>query len=136
MMDASAQAISAYGQAQRGAATERDIEYQVFARITAAMAAAERKGKAGFGDLVHALHDNGRLWDAITVDMVDDDNKLGLGLRAQLVSLGLFIRQHSDKVLRGQANAQPIVDINQAVMKGLLGVPPQPVPVPAAKDQP
>jgi hypothetical protein len=56
------------------------------------------------------------------------------------LSLGQFVRQHSQKVLRNQASVQPIVDINQAVMKGLLGVLPQPVPVPqmpvpAAKDQ-
>jgi len=134
-MDASAQAIAAYGHAQKGATTDRGIEYQVFARITAALTAAERKGKPGFADLVQALHDNGRLWDAITVDLVDDTNKLGPNLRAQLLSLGIFVRQHGRQVLRGKASVEPIVAVNQAVMNGLRGVPTHPVAVPPAKEQ-
>lgn len=125
-MDASAQAIAAYGQTQKGASTERGIEYQVFARVTAALAAAERRGRPGFAELVRALHENRRLWDAITVDLIDDANRLGPELRARLLSLGMFVRQHGQKVMRGQADVRPIVDINRAVMNGLRGVPPGP----------
>jgi flagellar biosynthesis activator protein FlaF len=132
-MDASAQAIAAYGHAQKGATTDRGIEYQVFSKITASLLAAERQGKAGFNDLVHALHDNRRLWDAITVDIIDDNNELSPNLRAQLLSLAAFVRQHAGKVLRRQAGVQPIVDVNQAVMNGLRGITPQPTAVPMGK---
>lgn len=134
-MDASAQAIAAYGHAQKGAATDRGIEYQVFARITAALTAAERRGRAGFGDLVQALHDNRRLWDALTVDLIDDDNRLDPDLRARLLSLAFFVRQHGQKVLNGKAGVRPIVEVNQAVMDGLRGLPPQPVALPLAKEE-
>ena len=125
-MDASTQAIAAYGLAQKGATTDRGLEYQVFARITAAMAAAERKGRSGFNDLVSALHDNRRLWDAITVDLIDDHNELGPELRARLLSLGIFVRNHGQKVLSGGASAEPIIEINRAVMNGLRGLIPEP----------
>ncbi len=135
-MDASAQAIAAYGQAQKGATTERGIEYQVFARTSAALSAAERKGKAGFNDLVQALHDNRRLWDAITGDVVNDDNALSPELRAGLLSLAAFVRQHAAKVLRGHASVQPIVDVNRAVMDGLRGIQPHPTEVPPGNTLP
>jgi flagellar protein FlaF len=135
-MDASTQAISAYGHAQKGATTDRGIEYQVFARTTASLLAAERRGKAGFNDLVGALHDNRRLWDALTVDLIDDGNQLSPKLRAQLLSLAGFVRRHAAKVLRCQASVQPIVDINQAVMNGLCGIAPQPIAVPSTASVP
>jgi len=129
-MDASAQAIAAYGHTQKGAATDRGIEYQVFARITAALTAADRKGKAGFADLAKALHENRRLWDAIIIDLLDDENALGPDLRARLLSLGIFVRQQGEQVLRRRADVQPIIAVNQSVMNGLRGIAPQPVEVP------
>lgn len=128
-MDASAQAIAAYGHAQKGATTERGVEYQVFARITAALAAAERKGRAGFADLAQALHENRQLWDAIIVDLIDDGNALSPDLRAKLLSLGLFVRQQGERVLNGQAAVHPIIAVNRSVMNGLRGIAPHPIEV-------
>ena len=133
-MDTSARAIAAYGQAQKGAATERGIEYQVFARINAALGAAERKGKSGFVHRAHALYDNRRLWDAIIVDLIDDANVLPPELRARLLSLGMFVRHHGEQVLRDGAKVKAITDVNQAVMDGLRGIVPQPVEVPLGRD--
>mgnify|MGYP003116923272 CR=1 FL=1 len=135
-MDASARAIAAYGQAQKGAATDRGIEYQVFARITAALAAADRKGKTGFADLAQALHENRQLWDAVAIDLVDDGNALQADLRAGLLSLAIFVRQHGEKVLHGEASVQAIVDVNQAIMNGLRGMAPGPGAVAREGDRP
>jgi len=134
-MDASAQAIAAYGQAQKAAATDRGIEYQVFARINAALGAAERKGKTGFAELARALHDNRRLWDAIIIDLIDDNNALAPELRARLLSLGMFVRRHGEQVLHGDAKVKAITDVNQAVMDGLRGIVPQPVEVPLNRNE-
>jgi len=40
-------------------------------------------------------------------------------LRAQLVYLGEFTRAHTQKVLRGEADPAPLIDINSAIIRGL-----------------
>jgi flagellar biosynthesis activator protein FlaF len=50
-----------------------------------------------------------------------DGNALPVPLRAQLISLAEFVRQHSMRVLAGRASIAPLIDINTAIMKGLRG---------------
>jgi flagellar protein FlaF len=42
-------------------------------------------------------------------------------LRAQIFYLAEFTRQHTSKVLRGDAEVTPLIDINTAIMQGLAG---------------
>ena len=106
------------------------------AAVTAALAAADRKGKTGFADLAQALHENRQLWDAVAIELVDDGNALQADLRAGLLSLAIFVRQHGEKVLHGEASVQAIVDVNQAIMNGLRGMAPGLVAVAREGDRP
>lgn len=111
-----------YGAATRALGTERDVEYSVFGQVTGQLSRAMRPG-AEFGELAEALHQNTRLWTVLATDLALPDNPLPESLRAQLVSLAIFARKHTAKVLAGEESAEILVEINTTVMRGLRGQP-------------
>jgi len=111
---------SGYGAATRAMGSPREVEYRVFAQVNAQLARALRED-APFAELADALHENTRLWVALGLDLARPDNALPESLRARLLSLAIFMRRHSEAVLRGRAGAEVIVEINTTVMRGLRG---------------
>lgn len=122
-MNASLQAQAVYGTPVAATRTPRDIEYEVFARITRRLRGASQASGGGFAALAAALHENRRLWSALADDLLDDDNGLPAPLRAGLLSLAVFTDRHTTAVLNGRADAGVLVEINTAVMRGLRGDP-------------
>jgi flagellar biosynthesis activator protein FlaF len=118
-------AHSAYGRPDAPARSPRTVEYDLFARVTRALAAAQTTagpaGRADFAALARALHDNGRMWRVLAADVAEPGNALPAALRARLFYLYQFTEAHSRKVLDGTAEAGVLVDINTAVMRGLRG---------------
>ncbi len=98
--------------------TARSIEYDVFARITHQLRAALVAGSQ-FAALARALHENRTLWATLATDIAENGNALPVDLRARLFYLAEFTAHHSRKVLAGQADANTLIDINTAVMRGL-----------------
>ena len=119
-MSAPALTQNAYGDATRAMGTPRNVEYQVFSQITGQLNRASEKGKP-FGELALALHENLRLWTIIVTDVASAENGLPVSLRAQLADLSKFTRSHTQKVLRQEADAAILIEINTAVMRGLRG---------------
>ncbi|SEB09908.1 flagellar biosynthesis regulator FlaF [Rubrimonas cliftonensis] len=120
-MNASALAQSAYGPRTGGAQTARESEYQVFLRVTAALSAARNGG--AFGPLCEALNQNVRLWTTLASDVAAPENGLPQALRAQIASLAVFSIRQSFAVIAGEGGVDALIDVNQAVMKGLRGAP-------------
>lgn len=119
-MTAHLMAKTAYSAPQQAAIrSPRSIEYDLFAQITARLRAARSATGANFPALVAALHDNRRFWTALAVDLADPDNALPKDLRARLIYLAEFTRQHSSKVLSGEEEADVLIEINTSVMRGL-----------------
>ena len=120
-MNSAALATTGYGDAQVALHDFRQTEYRAFAeatrRLCAAEAAAEETG--GFTALAEALHDNLRLWTILAADVASEENELPAQLRARIFYLSEFTRAHSAKVLSGEGEVRPLIDINTAVMKGL-----------------
>jgi flagellar biosynthesis activator protein FlaF len=118
-------ARSAYGRPDAPARSPRTVEYDLFARVTRALASAQAAtgpaGRADFATLAKALHDNGRMWRVLATDVAGPGNALPAALRARLFYLYQFTEVHSRKVLDGTAEAGVLVDINTAVMRGLRG---------------
>ena len=115
-------ARTAYGTPDTPVRTGRSAEYEIFARVTRRLrdaAAAAIPGTAPVLALVRALHENQRLWTTLAVDVADDGNGLPRDLRARLFYLAEFTRVHSARVMKGEASAGVLVDINTAVMRGL-----------------
>jgi len=113
------QARAAYGAPALPTRTARGTEYELFARVTHRLKAAEALGRDGFGALARALHDNRVLWTTLADDVASPGNVLPAPLRARLFYLAEFTALHSRKVLAGEARAGVLIDINTAVMRGL-----------------
>ena len=118
-------ARSAYSRPDAPARSPRAVEYDLFARVTRALAAAQTAtgpaGRTDFAALAKALHENGRMWRVLASDVAEPGNALPQALRARLFYLYQFTEQHSRKVLDGAAEVGVLVDINTAVMRGLRG---------------
>lgn len=110
----------AYGAANTMLSSHRDTERTVIGRITHRLRAAA-SNPSEFSELAAALTENRMLWTRLASDVADPDNALPQDLRSQLFYLAEFTEKHSSLVLRGQASATVLVEINSAVMRGLSG---------------
>lgn len=116
-MNAQLTAQRAYAQTAGPIRTPRGLEYEAFARITHRLKSASESG--AMGPLATAIHQNRQLWTLLATDVADPGNGLPDDLRARIFYLAEFTDHHSRKVLRQQANAQPLLDINTSIMRGL-----------------
>ncbi len=110
--------IKAYQRAATQADTPRELEYRAFGRVTAALVRAQEE-KLDAGPLAEALSDNRRLWNMLSADCSLPENRLPLALRGQIISLALWVARYSSDVLRGEAELEPLIDINRTMMEGL-----------------
>lgn len=116
-MNSFAQAQRAYAPTQAPIKTARSTEYEVIARISHRMKRAMQQDD--FPALAEALHENNKLWTTLAIDVGSPDNLLPDELRARIVYLADFTRQHSHKVMRKTETALPLLEINAAILKGL-----------------
>lgn len=97
----------------------RAVEAQIVGQITARLRAAAKTADTNFPAFVEALHDNRRMWVILATDVADADNGLAAQLRAQIFYLAEFTDLHTAKVLRNEATADALIDINTAILRGL-----------------
>lgn len=117
-MNATLLAQSAYGNPDQAVRTPRDIEYEAFARTTRRLKQASENA-ADFPALVRAIHDNRHLWSILASDVSRQSNGLPLDLRKGVYTLAQFTRKQSQKILRGEASVDTLIEINTAIMRGL-----------------
>lgn len=118
-MNAYAQAQRAYAPATAPTRTARSAEYEVIARISHRLKKAIKSGD--FPALAESLYENNKLWTALAMDAIDENNMLPEELRARIVYLADFTRVHTQKVLRKQETAVPLLEINAVILSGLRG---------------
>jgi flagellar protein FlaF len=99
--------------------TARDTEFDIIAEVTRRLKTAADNSARDFATLATAVHQNRRLWTLLAADAADPGNTLPDEIRARVVYLAEFTTLHSSKVLRNEASATPLVDINTAVLRGL-----------------
>lgn len=113
--------ISAYKKTIKKTADPKEIEYRVFQRITNDLKAFV--GVKGIENLTEkmkdALWENQKFWNALRADLIVPENSLPPALRAQLLSIASFIDNHTVKILRGKDSVDPIVEVNETIMRGL-----------------
>jgi len=110
----------AYQNAQRISEDPRQTEYRLFGQVTGALIDV-RKANAKGGTLVDAIDWNRRLWRTLAADCLDDSNKLPREVRAQIVSLSLWVGRYSKEVTRKGASVDPLIEVNRTIMEGLRG---------------
>lgn len=115
------QARQAYAPNQVAVRTTRSVEAQLISKITARLRKLSDATKQDFPNLISAIYENRRMWTTMAVDVADNDNGLPKELRAQIFYLAEFTDLHSQRVIRGTATVEPLIDINMAVLRGLNG---------------
>jgi flagellar protein FlaF len=93
----------------------RQQERRAFDLATTELLFAKRTGRGDLGALASALDANRRLWDLLLVDCALETNGLPNVLRAEIVSLALWVARHTSLVLRGDGDIDALIEVNRAV---------------------
>lgn len=96
----------------------REREQRLFQEVTEALVECETYS-AHEPKVEKAVERNRRLWDALKVDLSLNENRLPDELKAKLISIAIWVEKHSDMVLNGNGQVEPLITVNQAIMDGL-----------------
>jgi flagellar protein FlaF len=113
--------LRAYQQAAQRAENPREAELRLFGQVTRALVEASGSPKSDIAGRINALDWNRRLWSALATDCSDPTNALPQSLRAQIISLSLWVSRHSSLVMRGEDTFDALIDVNRMIMQGLSG---------------
>jgi len=89
--------------------------------VTRALVAARDAGATARGtpDWHQAILWNRRLWLALQGDLATEGNGLPDELKARLISVAIWVDKHSRKVMKGEGDLTPLIDVNRNIMGGL-----------------
>jgi flagellar biosynthesis activator protein FlaF len=110
--------LKAYQDTQRVVESPRQTEYRLFGEVTRALVEA-RDTKMSGRPLIEALDWNRRVWKALSDDCQDERNQLPPAIRAQIVSLALWVARYTRKVVNKQAPIDSLIEVNRSIMQGL-----------------
>ncbi len=113
------QAHSAYATKTSVLRTGRSAEHQLFSEVTIRLQNTAKKLSTGFPEFAEAIHANRAVWTHLASQVADNDNALSEDLRARIFYLAEFTSFHSRKILKGEADVGPLIEINTAMMRGL-----------------
>lgn len=100
-------------------ADSREREKQVLDRAIVLLQTATKAGRDS-REAVEALYYTRRVWVAFIDDLRNEDNQLPLALRADLISIGIWILKEIDRIrLRKSHNFKGIADIITIIRDGL-----------------
>ena len=102
----------------------RQTEYRLFALVTRALMDVHAKNETG-KRFIHAVDWNRRMWLTLQMDLASDTNGLADELKAQLISVAIWVDKHSSATLRGDGGLEPLISVNRTIMEGLAGQPAQ-----------
>lgn len=111
--------VQAYQQAAKRAEQPRDSEYRLFGEVTRALISAAAVPPEDFKTRIDALDWNRRVWMALAADCSLPRNPLAPALRAQIISLSLWVGRHSSAIMRGEETFDALIDVNRTMMQGL-----------------
>ena len=113
--------LQAYQRAAEQAEGPKQTEYRLFGLVTRALMDAAAKDVSDASGRMRALHWNRRLWTTLAADCANPDNRLPMQLRANIISLSIWVDKHTSDVMQKQAAIQPLIDVNRIFMQGLSG---------------
>jgi flagellar biosynthesis activator protein FlaF len=98
---------------------QRDRERQAFDRIITLLKEGESKG-ATSSEAQEAILTTQKLWGFLIENLADPDNALIDQVRADLISIGLWIIKESDSIVKGEKDTfSALIEVNQAIRDGL-----------------
>lgn len=122
--------INAYRKTIAHTEQPRQIERRLLSEVT-----AELKDHIDFDILqnpegkLSALNDglrtiiirNQKIWQVLMHDLMESENLLDPALRANLISIALWVDRHSTAVLKGDKKIMPLITVNLSLIRGLSG---------------
>ena len=113
--------LQAYQKATQRSESPRDAEYRLFGQVTRALLEAAEVDPSDLQTRMQALDWNRRVWSALAADCAAPENALPHALRAQIISISIWVNRHTSEVMRKQESILPLVEVNKAIMQGLAG---------------
>src|SRR5690554_2196284 len=99
--------IQAYQRAVTQADSPRELEYRAFGVATSGLVRIKEGQLTSPAAIAEALETNRKLWNVLSADCSAPENRLPLQLRAQIISLALWVAKYSSTVLREGADVEP-----------------------------
>lgn len=113
--------LQAYAQTQKSSMSPREIEAMAFTK--AALMLEEAKNNTDdYDNYASALKFNQLLWTIIQADIVDKENELPPQLKANILSLSIFVDKQTVKALADTKtrHIDSLIDINKNLAEGLM----------------
>ena len=100
-------------------ADARDRERQLLSRSIDMLAAGRDKGGAS-REAVEALHFTRRVWTSLVEDLGSAENELPRELRANLISIGLWLLREAEEIRQGRSkNFDWLIEVSQIIRDGI-----------------
>jgi flagellar biosynthesis activator protein FlaF len=104
---------------QDAVADAKERERQVLSRSIFLLEAAREKEKYG-REAIEALFYTRRVWISFIEDLKNPENQLDIQLRANLISIGIWILKECEKIRKRQSNNyQGIIEVTTIIRDGL-----------------
>jgi flagellar protein FlaF len=111
--------LRAYQTATQRSETPRDAEYRLFGQVTRALLEAAEADPGDIQTRIEALDWNRRVWSALAADCSAPENRLPVQVRAQIISLSIWVNRYTSKVMRREDDIGALIEVNKSIMQGL-----------------
>lgn len=111
--------VQSYQKIAERAESPRDLEYRLFGQVTRALMDVAAEGGKDPQKQVDILDWNRRVWSVLASACSDSENQLPPSLRAQIISLSLWVSRHTTAVILREEEIEPLIEINRIIMQGL-----------------
>jgi len=125
--------LQAYAQTQKTSMPPREVEAMAFTKA-ALMLEDAKKTLDDYDSYASALKFNQLLWTIIQADVVDKENKLPSPIKANILSLSIFVDRQTIKALAEtkEQHLDILININKNLAEGLMAQPDDPTVEPTA----
>lgn len=108
---------NAYRAAEKSPSGMMEVERDALLRSARNLEVAA--GSSTPRDKVEAVYRNNQLWSALAFDCASDANRLPEQLRANIISLAMWVVGRGAKVVSEGASVDPLVEINRNIAAGI-----------------
>ena len=100
-------------------ADAKDRERQLLSRSIGLLTAAAAAGSDSM-EAIEALNFTNRVWSAFVEDLGSSDNALPKELRANLISIGLWLLREAEDIRQGRTNNfEGLIEVSQIIRDGI-----------------
>ncbi|WP_373085923.1 flagellar biosynthesis regulator FlaF [Sneathiella sp.] len=108
--------VAAYQKANQNTENPRQTEYRAFAIFTRAMEEVDVEDQIA---KIKVIANNRRLWLTLQTDLMTEGNALPVTLKAQLLSIAMWVGRYSSVAMKGEASLAPLITVNKQIMDGM-----------------